>query len=298
MVHAQLGAGSASRDLSRLGEPVTQKWQVGVIISAGNQAAAGLKVMIPVPTDWPEQVVSLVEDDISDSVRNVGFLNLDGVKCMTANVPKINAHGAAKILQTYEVKIHPIALPANPESLLVPDKLDKDVKQYLNSSPMIDHRPGAIKKLVAELAGTQTSAWRQVESFYNWIIENVATTADEDCQGSSTTLRKKAGNDEDKINLFIAFCRAHKVPARIVWGEDTEYAEFFLVDENGSGSWFPCQPGINPEFGKLSEPSAVQQKGDNFKLPNGERRRFVPESVTGDKRSQPEIIFVRRRISN
>ncbi len=293
---AQLGGGMVAEDLTRLGKPITQRWQIGVLIQAGERGASSVNLLIPVPADWDEQSVALVGEDVSDSVRNLKYVTLDdGVRCLTASIPRIGGGGAVKVLQTFDVQVYPIKKPSEPEKLMVPKKLDRQIKPFLNASPLIDHRRSAIKKLVAELVENKPNAWSQIEAFHDWIVANIATTGDEECIGTTATLRNNAGNDEDKINLFVAMCRSHKVPARIVWAEQTEYAEFYLVDENERGAWYPSQPGANPEFGQISNPSVVQQKGDNFKLPNGEKRRFVPELVNGDMRgSEPEIIFVRR----
>ncbi len=295
---AQLGAGNNSNDVARFADSVTQRWQVGAVIKAGARGASSVNVLIPVPTDWPEQTVSVVEEDISSSVRNVKYQTLDGsVRCMTATIPRIGPQGAIKVTVTFEVQVRPINLPENALELLKPKKVKREIKQYLNASRLINHRKTDIKKLTKQLVQGKETAWEQTKSFYDWIQTNIATIADEEPKGAVIALKRKSGNDEDKVNLFIAMCRSFKVPARFVWADGLEYAEFYLEDAEGNGAWYPCQPGINPEFGQMTNPRVIQQKGDNIKVPGGKRKRFVLELVTGKIRgAQPEVIFVRRLV--
>jgi hypothetical protein len=117
-------------------------------------------------------------------------------------------------------------------------------------------------------------------------------------QGALETLRAEKGNKHDLTSLFIALCRAHKVPARTVWVTDHVSAEFYLQDQDGKGAWFPCQVAGTREFGCLSDLRPVLQKGENFKVPEQkEPQRFVPESLKGQGGrggGTPEVQFVRK----
>ena len=42
---------------------------------------------------------------------------------------------------------------------------------------------------------------------------------------------------EERAAVFIAFCRAVGIPARLVWVPSHNWAEFFLVDNDGKGQW-------------------------------------------------------------
>jgi len=76
------------------------------------------------------------------------------------------------------------------------------------------------------------------------------------------------------------------------------YPEFYLVDEQGHGYWFPCQVGGIRSFGQIDETRPILLKGDNFKDPERprERFRFVPEFVKGGAGSRPSIQFIRETL--
>jgi hypothetical protein len=78
-------------------------------------------------------------------------------------------------------------------------------------------------------------------------------------------------------------CRSQKIPARMVWADNGEYAEFYLQDESGEGRWYPAVLEGKPEFGQMSNPRVIFQKGDNIKVPESSKRLlFVTETVTGN----------------
>src|SRR5690606_5266304 len=62
-----------------LGEAKTEKYQVGVIIRAVGGPCRGLLCTIPVPIDWPEQQVQIVDEDISLGVAKVYYRTLEMV---------------------------------------------------------------------------------------------------------------------------------------------------------------------------------------------------------------------------
>src|SRR5688572_393248 len=53
----------------RFGNKITQRYKVGVVITAPGGPCAGVYATIPVPTDWPEQQVKIVAEEISPSVK-------------------------------------------------------------------------------------------------------------------------------------------------------------------------------------------------------------------------------------
>ncbi len=75
------------------------------------------------------------------------------------------------------------------------------------------------------------------------------------------------GDCEELSSLFIAICRLHDIPARAVWVPGHTYPEFFMVDEEGEGHWFPCQAAGTYAFGTMNELRPILQKGDKFNVP-------------------------------
>jgi hypothetical protein len=85
----------------------------------------------------------------------------------------------------------------------------------------------------------------------------------------------------------------------MVWIPDHCYPEFYLEDEQGKGTWFPCQAAGTRQFGEMDEYRPILQKGDRFKVPEkGQQVRYIAEffrCVPAGNR-QPRPVFVREVI--
>ena len=57
----------------RLDKSLTKKWQVGVKVRAVGGNVGALFGTIPVPSDWPEQQVKVVAEDVSPHVGSVTY---------------------------------------------------------------------------------------------------------------------------------------------------------------------------------------------------------------------------------
>jgi hypothetical protein len=88
-------------------------------------------------------------------------------------------------------------------------------------------------------------------------------------------------------SLFVALCRANGIPARTVRVPGHCYPEFYLLERNGKGHWFPCQAAGTRAFGAMPDPRPVLQKGDNVSAtdPRTNKKktqvRFLPETLVG-----------------
>lgn len=161
----------------RLDEQRVQRWKIGVVIRApGN--CAGVLATVPVPTDWPEQSVKLLQEEFSPQVRRVTYRVLDGgVRQMVIDIPQIRAGETATALVTLEVNRSSLRPPLDPGVFKLPnvDKLPKEVRIYLGPSPLIESRHPTITKLAKEvLAGKEgADAWTKVETIYDWVRDHV-----------------------------------------------------------------------------------------------------------------------------
>lgn len=287
----------------RLDEQRVQRWKIGVVIRApGN--CAGVLATVPVPTDWPEQSVKLLQEEFSPQVRRVTYRVLDGgVRQMVIDIPQIRAGETATALVTLEVNRSSLRPPLDPGVFKLPnvDKLPKEVRIYLGPSPLIESRHPTITKLAKEvLAGKEgADAWTKVETIYDWVRDHVEYF-EGPIKGALAALKDQKGDCEELTSLFIALCRANKIPARTVWVPDHCYPEFYLVDDKGLGHWIPCQAAGTRSFGGIPEFRPVLQKGDNFKVP--ERKdavRYVPELVKArDVSASPQVETIRQLLND
>jgi hypothetical protein len=277
-----------------LDQPLTQRWQVGVIIQASGGPSASLYGTLPIPTEWTEQTVRIVEEDISPLVAGTTYRDLDGLRQMLFRIPRLPAGETAQALITLEITKHSVSAPDQPEQLVIPRNAPRDIRKHLGASPRIECRNTAIRSKAREIADGKACDWEEVEAIYDWVRDNVQYRDGKE-KGAAATLRDGFGNKHDLTSLFIALCRANKVPARTVWVPDHVFAEFYLMDDQGEGHWFPCQVAGPRDFGSLADNRPILQKGDNITVPE-ERgpQRFVPEFLTGRGIGSPRVEFVRK----
>jgi transglutaminase-like putative cysteine protease len=280
----------------RLDKPLTQRWQVGVKITTVGGPCTGLRGTIPVPTDWPEQQVRVVEEEVSPLVGRVTYRDLGGVRQMEFTVPQLPPGEVATALVTFEITRSSTLPPQDTSQYEISKNPPLAVRPDLGASPSIECRHPAIRAKAKELVASKETAWEQVEAICDWVRDNTKSQEGK-LKGAAAALRDGAGNRDDLTCLFIALCRAHGVPARTVFVADNCYAEFYLQDQAGKGCWFPCQVAGTREFGSVSDRRPILQKGDRIKVPEyKDPQRFVNEFLTGKggRGGQPQVEFIRK----
>lgn len=277
----------------------TKYWRVGVRITAVGGNCHSLFGTIPVPAEWPDQQVRIVEEDISNSVTKVDYRMIDeGARQMLVSVPNLRAGETAQALVTFEVRRTSGEAPTNTDQFILPKQLPRSARMHLGPSPYIETRHPKIKALAAELKLKEEEAtvWKQIEVNYDQVRERVKYRNGE-LKGAVAALEDGHGDCEELTSLFIAVCRVQGIPARTVWVPDHCYPEFYVEDADGKGYWFPCQAAGDRAFGYMPDLRPILQKGDNFKVPEKkERQRYVAEFLTG-KKGKPDVRFVREVVT-
>jgi len=282
---------------ARLDKELVQRWRLGVEITA-NGPCAGIFATAPVPTNWPEQRVRVVEEDTSPEVGQMTYRELDnGVQQMLVAIPQLAQGRTAKAQVTLEIQRFSLLAPEDPSVFVIPKTLPKDLKKYLTASPYIETRNKEIQKQAKEILADMedASAWEKVEALYDWVRDNVKYQ-DGKLKGALAAMHDKTGDCEELTSLFIAFCRINRIPARTVWVPGHCYPEFFLQDDEGVGYWIPCQAAGTRAFGSMPEHRPILQKGDNFKVPESEKpQRYVAEFLQTDslRGAPPQVKFIR-----
>lgn len=282
------------------GETRTFRWQAGVVVQAGGEPCRGLIASIPVPIDWPEQQVRIVEEDVS-STATIGYRMVDGtVRQMLVRIPLLPANEEARAVVTFEIQRSTLLPPSETSLFRIPESrdLDSQLRIYLGTSPLIESRDARIRALAREIGADAATAWERVEAIYDWVREKVEYK-NGPIKGALAALRDGTGDCEELTSLFIAICRAAGIPARSVWVPGHTYPEFYLVDDQGAGHWFPCQAAGSREFGGITELRPVLQKGDNFRPPHNprDRQRYLAEHLTGSG-GRPRVRFIRELVDN
>lgn len=282
---------------AKLGKTTTQRWRAGMVVSAEGGACSNLIGTIPVPVDWPEQEVVVVNEDISPLAR-ITYESIEGVKQMIVSIPHLPAGREAKALVTFEVKRSEQLPPDDTDIYLLPEKrkLDRSIRPYLGPSPLIESTNPKIKGLAKQIGKDKEKAWERVEAIYDWVREKVKYE-NGPIKGALAALQDETGDCEELTSLFIAICRAADIPARTVWVPGHCYPEFYLIDKEGAGHWFPCQAAGSRAFGGIPETRPILQKGDNFR-DGRERKRYMAEKVTGGaSQGRPKVKFVREIVA-
>lgn len=281
---------------------LTQKIKIGVEVKAVGGPVKGIHCTLPVPTDWPEQAVKVIEEKQSSHVRSVTYKTLQGgVKQMIVEIPSINSGDTASAYVILEVSRSSLIPPGDTTKLSIPKKIPNGFNWYMQDSPMIETRHGKIVALAKEIPATDND-WAKVEAIYD-LIRSKLEYKNGAAKSVVKALADGNGDCEELTGLFIALCRQQKIPARTVWVDGHCYPEFYLVDELGVGHWFPCQAAGSRAFGGIPEHRAVLQKGDSFADPDRprERLRYVSEFMKGlavKGGGDPQHKFIRETLAN
>lgn len=293
---------SASLAANTFGEPVRSVWEFGLEIQATDKAS-GIKAAVPVPMEWPEQSVRLLDEHRSDGVGQFKHRNLTKeARQLQFNVNRVSSDQNAIAYETYEVLRRPILKPANPHQLKIADPVPGKLKRFLKPSPYIESRHERIRNIAAQLKEKHGDgpAWEWVESIYRYVREKVEYKFDPQIHSCLEALDSGHGDCEELSSLFIAICRASDIPARAVWIPGHTYPEFYLVDQQGNGHWFPCQAAGIYEFGEMNETRPVLQKGDQFRMPGSRKPvRYVrPTLVAKDPGAGISLEWIARETTD
>jgi len=283
----------------KMGSAQTKTIKIGVKIKAVGGPCRGIVASVPIPTDWPEQKVKAGEEDLSPGIHHVTYRTLEGgVKQMIITIPTLAAGEEAHALVSFEVTRSSLDPPEDTSIYkeCAKEKLPKDVLSFLGPSPLIESTHPKITALAKETTEAK-SDWEKIEAIYDTTREKIKYQNGA-IKGALKGLTDGTGDCEELTSLFIALCRASGIPARSVWVPDHCYPEFYLVDGDGKGYWFPCQAAGSRALGGIPEHRPILQKGDNFRDPDRpkEKLRYVSEHLKATAAKgvgQPQVEFVR-----
>jgi transglutaminase-like putative cysteine protease len=287
-------AKAANADGVLTGESIQQLWRVGVTLKGGAEPSRNILVTIPLPGDWPEQKVRVQGKEAPPEITKLTVRDtLPELQQVVAVIPTLRPQQELTLTYDLAVTLYKIAAPDNPDSWVIPKSVPRELREYLEISPGISYRDSKLRNQVRELTKDKESDWAEIKSLYEWVQAEMQPKGGEPTDALDC-FRERSGHPEDICGLFVAMCRAHKVPARMVWVIESQHAEFYLVNDQGVGRWFPVVFGGFTEFGSLSSPKLIEMKGDSFEVPEKkERQKYVFEHVVGEAASRPKVRFIR-----
>jgi hypothetical protein len=142
--------------------------------------------------------------------------------------------------------------------------------------------------------------WQRVEALYDFVRAKVKYLNGAEDMPAVQALKDGKADCYGLSALFVAMCRTMKVPARMVWVDGHQYAEFYLEEEEGKGYWYPAQLAGTRAFGEMPTPMVIFQKGDNFRVPERrrERLRYATDHTTlsSSPKYKPRVVYVREQL--
>ena len=82
----------------KLGEAQVQRWQFGLVVQTPSGPARDMIGYVPLPSEWPEQQLAVVGEEVSPGVHT-GYETVDGtVKVMIVKIAQLPAGSEAKAL--------------------------------------------------------------------------------------------------------------------------------------------------------------------------------------------------------
>ncbi len=94
---------------------------------------------------------------------------------------------------------------------------NQDTRAYLKAEPFCEADDPAIRSLAQELKAT--TPLKTVENIYKWVSANVRYAGYlKNPRGALYALKHKEGDCTEYMYLFVALCRANKIPSRGIGG--------------------------------------------------------------------------------
>jgi transglutaminase-like putative cysteine protease len=203
---------------------------------------------------------------------------------------------------TAEVTTRPVLPPERTDHLKIPKRLPRHVRMFVQGSPYIEVKHQRVRSLSREILqdfDPSRSDWEKVETLYDYVIDNVDYVEGPD-KGAVETLRDGQADCQGRSMVFIALCRANKIPARMVWVDGHAYAEFYLEHAEGEGNWYPVESAGTRSFGEMPLARVILQKGDNFTVPERKGRlRYASDYLIGlptPGGGRPTVKYIRERM--
>ncbi|HEX3998108.1 MAG TPA: transglutaminase-like domain-containing protein [Pirellulales bacterium] len=253
-------------------EPRPFHLKIGIELN-GRGGASQIQATTPAPIEVPEQKLeepAIKTDGCQATIRDVGpdasqlYLTADEI----APGQKISAS------VEYRLTAYKQYMGYVRDQFPRQQKPPRDVANlYLGDSPGIQTRIKEVRLLLDELRGDTQHPWDLAKKFADWIPHHIKPQV-RPYTSVTAALDDRQGACAEMSAVFVALCRAAGIPARLVWVPDHNWAEFYLIDEQGEGHWIPAHTACYFWFGWTGAHELVLQKGDRLRMPERGNRLF------------------------
>ena len=130
------------------------------------------------------------------------------------------------------------------------DLNEPNFSEYLQSEKFIEKDDPLIQQVAARI--TTSSEVSTVKAIYDYVADNMDYGGyNKELLGAAVAIRDKKGDCDEYATLFVALCRAKKIPARVVSGYTVEWhttpkhtwAEVYMKE----WGWVPFDPTLAPK---------------------------------------------------
>ena len=219
----------------------------GMKFKSNDNFCSNLFATIAFPTDWPEQKVQVKQSNIPPNAqwqyRDLPPNAPTTARQLVMSIPAMQPNGELGLIFEVQIEKSFITAPSDTSIYQIPKKIPKELNWFMGNSPMIDAGASDIKRIAKSIKDSKPeSAWAQVEMIYDWVRENIEYI-NGPIRNTREAMKDKRGDCEEMTGIFIALCRASNIPARCVWIPNHCYPEFYLLDDEATGHWFPPASG-------------------------------------------------------
>lgn len=250
-------------------EPRTFDVSIGMELRGSENRCEAI-ASTPIPMDHPEQKVESVSIDKSGCEAVVREL-APGAGQLLLHAPSIAPGQIVSATANFKITMYKQYHGYDKEQFPSVQSVPKSIRAVaLGDSPGIQANASIVRKLANEIAQGLNHPWDKAQAFVKWIKTSIRPQMGA-YTSVVTAIEKRVGDCEEMSALFVAFCRASNIPARLVWVPNHNWAEFYLADHEDKGHWIPVHPACYHWFGWTGAHELVIQKGDRVQVPEQNR---------------------------
>lgn len=165
-------------------------------------------------------------------------LDAQGVDLLAASSIRVDKHlGDVRRLQSLKLNVSGLGdfrLPASPRQQLDGTQLTlkadaaalspqrslsaAERAKYLSATTGMQADNATIKRLSRQIIGSKSGVMNSVANLQNWVYRNLKKSMSSNASSALDVLQNRAGDCTEHTLLFVALCRASKIPAREVGG--------------------------------------------------------------------------------
>lgn len=267
----QLKRNHLKKGVPALSPPQLHVWSSG-IIKRPNQTILELDIQGPLPND--------ISTDFENGNR-IFYWNLTN---QLGNQDSIVIRRELTIESTELVSI------IDEDNIAEYDETENLFLLYTKSEPFIELTPEIYFK-AKEIVAEEKNSYRKAKLIFQWVNENMKFRFSRTGRGAKIALKKLYGDSGQYSDLFVALCRASKIPARMVAGfrldendklKNHLWAEFYLPGYE----WLPADPTQGMAgFARMENRRFIASVGRNIPLKESPHWATFHNSEVQDSRT-------------